>query len=118
MVSSRPEKHRLGGSGELPGAAPARRRLPVEVIALVVVAGLLTASVGWIDSQLQSLPDPSGNGSGVLGKAIVVYDRNGHVLGERDPEGRYHLALKLPEMGRLAPQPSPRRIATSTTMAR
>jgi membrane peptidoglycan carboxypeptidase len=82
------------------GGVPVRR-VPAAAIALVVIAGLLAVSLGWIDIQVQSLPDPTV--SGVLGKAIVVYDRNGHVLGERDPEGRYHVALKLPEMGRLAP---------------
>jgi penicillin-binding protein 2D len=101
MVSSRPDRHQVGGSGSIPGTIQPGERRPRAAIALVAIAGLLAASVGWLDSQLQALPDPSV--SGVLGKAIVVYDRTGHVLGERDPEGRYHVALKLPEMGRLAP---------------
>jgi len=102
MVSSRPDRHRLGGAGEIPSGTRPGRPVPVAAVALVVVAGLLAASLGWLDTQVQSLPDPTA-GSGVLGKAIVVYDRNGRVLGERDPEGQYHVALKLSEMGKLAP---------------
>jgi membrane peptidoglycan carboxypeptidase len=101
MVSSRPDRHQLGGSESVPATPRPAGRVPRAAIALVVIAALLTAALGWLDSEVQALPDPSV--SGVLGKAIVVYDRNGHVLGERDPEGRYHVALKLPEMGRLAP---------------
>jgi len=101
MVSSRPDRHRLGGSEALPTGVGPGRRIPAAAIALVVIGALLAATLGWLDTEVQALPDPSV--SGVLGKAIVVYDRSGRVLGERDPEGRYHVALKLPEMGRLAP---------------
>ena len=70
-------------------------------IALVVIGGLLALTLGWVDVQMRSLPDP-GHAS-LIGKSIVVYDRNGGVLGERDPEGQYHVALKLGEMGRWGP---------------
>jgi membrane peptidoglycan carboxypeptidase len=66
----------------------------------VVIAGLLAATAGWMDQQVQGL-DLSQNG--VLAKSIVVYDRNGGILGERDPEGRYHVALELDQMGRWGP---------------
>jgi membrane peptidoglycan carboxypeptidase len=92
----------IGDPAVVPGEAfSPPRRLPFRVIAFVVIAAMLTASFGWIDSEMQALPDPA-TGTGALGKAIVVYDRNGHVLGERDPEGRYHVVLKLTAIGRLA----------------
>src|SRR5438270_1931711 len=47
---------------------------------------------------MQAMPDPSR--TGMLAKSIVVYDRGGGILGERDPEGRYHVVLKLDQMGR------------------
>jgi membrane peptidoglycan carboxypeptidase len=70
-------------------------------IAFTVIAALLTVTAGWLDLQLQGLPDPSQKGLPV--RSIVVYDRNGGILGERDPEGRYHLVLKLEQMGRWGP---------------
>jgi len=102
-VSSVRRAHQIGGTAAVPGTAlPPRQQLPLRVIAFVVIAAILTASAGWIDSEMQSLPDPA-TGTGALGKAIVVYDRFGHVLGERDPEGQYHVVLKLSAMGRPAP---------------
>jgi penicillin-binding protein 1A len=105
MVNSGSPKHRLGGSAG-PSAGVYRERTSIDgrwvaAVGLLVVAALLTATLGWVYSSMQSLPDPSAIG-GVVGRAIVVYDRNGQVLGQRDPEGRYHVTLKLPEMGRYA----------------
>jgi membrane peptidoglycan carboxypeptidase len=101
MVNSRPSRHRLGGSGAIPGTGTGIDGRWAAVIALVVIAALLAATLGWIDAELQTLPDPANVSA--LAKSIVVYDRNGKVLGERDPEGHYHVILKLGEMGRLAP---------------
>ena len=72
------------------------------VVTLLVVAALVLGSLGWVYGEVQSLPDPSAVG-GVVGRAIVVYDRTGRVLGERDPQGQYHVALKLDQMGAYAP---------------
>jgi membrane peptidoglycan carboxypeptidase len=107
-MSSSSGKHQVGGSPTPPSFAarpgPTRWVIPGErwpaAIALVVIAGLLAATAGWMDQQVQGL-DLSQNG--VLAKSIVVYDRNGGILGERDPEGRYHVALKLDQMGRWGP---------------
>src|SRR5438105_3926956 len=46
---------------------------------------------------MRDLPQP-GHES-VLARSIVVYDRNGKVLAQRDPTGEYHVVLKLSEMG-------------------
>jgi membrane peptidoglycan carboxypeptidase len=101
LVSSRPGRHRLGGSEAVPGGNQLTGGRWPAAIALVVISSLLAVVLGWLYLAMQSLPDPTG--TGVLGKSIVVYDRNGHVLSERDPEGQYHVVLKLAEMGRTVP---------------
>jgi membrane peptidoglycan carboxypeptidase len=67
---------------------------------LAVVAGvaLLLVSLGiYTVSAMRSLPEP-GHES-VLVRSIVVYDRTGKVIAERNPQGQYHVVLKLPQMG-------------------
>jgi membrane peptidoglycan carboxypeptidase len=96
----------VGGTGGVPGG-PRSGRTDIDgrwtaAVALLVIAGLLTAVVGWLYYEVQALPDPSAV-AGVVGRAIVVYDRQGNLLSERDPEGLYHVALKLDQMGRFAP---------------
>jgi penicillin-binding protein 2D len=97
-VNSRPSKHQLGGHPQPPSDRTGIDGRWTAAIAMLVVAGLLTVTLGWVYSEMQSLPDPRAV-AGVVGQAIVVYDRTGHVLGERDPEGRYHVDLKLDQMG-------------------
>ncbi|MDQ6692525.1 MAG: transglycosylase domain-containing protein, partial [Candidatus Dormibacteraeota bacterium] len=81
------------------GESSALRR--AAAVALVALSGLAAITLGWADSQMRALPDP-GRGA-LIGRAVVVYDRNGRELGQRDPDGKYHLGLRLREMGRLAP---------------
>ncbi|HVC99817.1 MAG TPA: transglycosylase domain-containing protein [Candidatus Dormibacteraeota bacterium] len=101
-MNSRPSKHLLGGDAQPPGVGTGIDSRRVVAIVFLVIATMVTASLGWAYGEMQSLPDPSAV-AGVVGNAIVVYDRTGHVLGERDPEGQYHVALKLGQMGRYAP---------------
>ena len=101
MVNSRRSRHRLGGSGAIPSPGTGIDAHWAAAIALIVIAALVAATLGWLDAEVQTLPDP--NNVSALARSIVIYDRNGQVLGERDPEGHYHVVLKLGEMGRLAP---------------
>ena len=57
--------------------------------------------MAYVNAQIDSLPAPGS--SPVLGKSIVIYDRNGQVLAERNPQGSFHVVLKLSEMGQAAP---------------
>ena len=100
-MNSRPSRHYLGGTAQPPTSTGIDSRW-AAAIALLVIAGLLTAVTGWLYGEVQSLPDPRDVAS-VVGRSIVVYDRNGGVLGERDPEGQYYVALKLDQMGKYAP---------------
>lgn len=58
----------------------------------------VTAYAAWM---LRGLPDPSQDVA--LSRTIIVYDRSGKVIGEHDPEGRYHVALTLAQMGKNGP---------------
>lgn len=46
---------------------------------------------------MHGLPQPGHET--VLARSIVVYDRNGKVIGERNPKGEFHVVLKLADMG-------------------
>src|SRR5438105_14245850 len=101
-MNSRPSKHYIGGSAGPSSGWSQRTSIDtrkVAMVSLLVVLALVAATAGWIYTQMQALPDPSALTS-AIGRAVVVYDRTGQVLGERDPEGRYHVNLKLSEMGR------------------
>ena len=99
----RPPKHQFaGGSQPLPRVTPeTRRRTRAAVIGVALVALLFFASLGWVDWKVSSLPDPSQ--AYIPGRAILIYDRSGQVLAEEDPQGQYHVVLKLDEMGRYGP---------------
>ncbi|GAC1655911.1 MAG: penicillin-binding protein 1A [Candidatus Dormibacteraceae bacterium] len=113
MASGTP-KHQLGGSYEgplrnsapTPGALgggprrPGRSRGPI-LVGLLLIAALLVGGAGWTSWQMRGLPDPGQET--VLARSITVYDRNGHVLAERDPQGRFHVVLTLAQMGALVP---------------
>ncbi|HKR99715.1 MAG TPA: transglycosylase domain-containing protein [Candidatus Dormibacteraeota bacterium] len=82
------------------------RRLPkwvytrgaVVAIAVVVLAALATAYIGF---TLRDMPDPGQDN--VLARSIVVYDRSGKEIEQRNAQGQYHVVLKLSEMGKYAP---------------
>jgi membrane peptidoglycan carboxypeptidase len=65
------------------------------------VVVLCVAFFGYLASMLQQLPAPGHDD--VLARSIVVYDRNGKLLAERNAEGQFHVVRKLSEMGRLGP---------------
>ena len=70
----------------------------MAVSLLVVLAG--GAGLAYATVALGNLPDP--RAEPVLARSIVVYDRNGKVLAERNQQGVYHVVLKLGEMGKNA----------------
>ena len=65
---------------------------------LALIGGGLGAA--YATAALSNLPDP--RAEPVLARSIVVYDRNGQVLAERNQQGVYHVVLKLGEMGKNA----------------
>ena len=70
------------------------------VVALAItVTGV--GAVAYVNAQLDSLPAPGS--SPVTARSIVIYDRNGNVLAERNAQGSFHVVLKLSEMGQAAP---------------
>jgi membrane peptidoglycan carboxypeptidase len=58
------------------------------------------AGAVYTTAALSNLPDP--RAEPLLARSIVVYDRNGQVLAERNQQGVYHVVLKLSEMGKNA----------------
>src|SRR5919199_4419330 len=74
-----------------------------RILAAAGAAGLLLLlfSTGYAAVMLRQMPDPN---AGVgLAHTVMVYDRNGKLLAERNPKGQYHVVLKLKEMGRCGP---------------
>jgi membrane peptidoglycan carboxypeptidase len=65
---------------------------------LAIIGG--GAGAAYATAALSNLPDP--RAEPVLARSIVVYDRNGQVLAERNQQGVYHVVLKLGEMGKNA----------------
>ncbi|HEY8740533.1 MAG TPA: transglycosylase domain-containing protein [Candidatus Dormibacteraeota bacterium] len=74
-----------------------------RIFAAVALAALFlaVASTVYASAKLSSLPNPGA--APVLARSVVVYDRNGAVLAERDPQGQFHVVLRLSEMGKWAP---------------
>ena len=68
-------------------------------VGLLAVLGA-GAGAAYAMAALGNLPDP--RAEPVLARSIVVYDRNGQVLAERNQQGVYHVVLKLGEMGKNA----------------
>jgi membrane peptidoglycan carboxypeptidase len=85
----------------------ARRPLPdwvytpgaVVGIIIIVLAAFGTAYIAW---TLRDMPDPGQDN--VLAKSIVVYDRHGKEIEQRNAQGMYHVVLKLGEMGKYGPE--------------
>ncbi len=63
--------------------------------------GLLALITGYVAWTLKDLPDA--NHLGVLGRTIIVYDRNGKVIEQRNSAGQFYVVLKLNQMGANAP---------------
>ena len=61
---------------------------------------LCAAFLGYVGVTLRQLPEP---GRELAARSIVVYDRNGQVLADRNPNGEYHVPLTLAQMGRYGP---------------
>ncbi|HEV3233198.1 MAG TPA: transglycosylase domain-containing protein [Candidatus Dormibacteraeota bacterium] len=61
----------------------------------------LVVGAVWVNAQMSSLPAP--NSSPPTDQSIVIYDRNGNILAERNAQGSFHVVVKLGEMGQLAP---------------
>ena len=66
----------------------------------MLIAFGVGASIVYANIALANLPSPGAEP--VLARSIVVYDRNGQVLAERNQQGVYHVVLKLGEMGKNA----------------
>src|SRR5919204_2934028 len=73
-------------------------RWAAVAIVIVLLAGLTTGYVAW---TLRDMPDPGQDN--VLAKSIVVYDRHGKEIEQRNAQGMYHVVLKLNEMGKYGP---------------
>jgi membrane peptidoglycan carboxypeptidase len=67
-------------------------------LALIV---LLVGFVGYVFWTLRDLPDPGS--TGVLARSIVIYDRHGKQIEQRNAQGEYHDVVKLKDMGKLVP---------------
>jgi len=70
-------------------------------IAVVVTIGGIASAI-YAQHVLAGLPDPGS--APILARSIVIYDRNGAVLAEHNKQGTFHVAVKLADMGKLAPQ--------------
>jgi membrane peptidoglycan carboxypeptidase len=79
-----------------------RNALATFAVATVAAATIFVAASGaYAHGALSGLPDPRVRS--VLSHSIVVYDRTGGMLAQRNPDGRYYLVLTLDQMGNYAP---------------
>ncbi len=78
-------------------AGPARRGWAIG-LAAVIVFGAFFGYMAWL---LRDLPEPGHDE--VLARSIVVYDREGHLLAERNPMGQFHVVRTLGQMGPWVP---------------
>lgn len=89
----RPRRASRHGRGRGPG--PWRRRAGWAVLALVV---LVSGVAGYVLWTLRDLPDPGQQP--VLAHSIVVYDRKGRQIEQRNASGHFYQPLRLQDMGR------------------
>ena len=71
----------------------------IAALGVAVILALI-GSVAYAGFMLRDLPDP-GHDVG-LPHSVTVYDRNGNLLAERNPEGKYHIASRLRDVGKYA----------------
>ncbi|HXA42226.1 MAG TPA: transglycosylase domain-containing protein [Candidatus Solibacter sp.] len=83
-----------------PALVPAGWSVRLLMSAVLVAAVCATALFAYAKVVLADLPSPSQ--PPVLARSIVVYDRNGKVLAERNQQGVYHVVLSLDQMGKNA----------------
>ena len=83
--------------GGLPGRRGWFRRFGPGM-ALLLVA-LLAGCAGYVGVTLRDVPDPGQIPE--LGHSIVVYDRKGRQIEQRNSQGQYYQVLSLAEMGDL-----------------
>src|SRR5579859_3970442 len=68
------------------------------VFATVALIGMAGTYVAW---TLRHMPDPGKDN--VLANSLVVYDRNGKEIEQRNAKGQFYVQLKLAEMGKYGP---------------
>ena len=73
-----------------------RRAGPVIALSLVL---LVVGCAGYVGVTLRDVPDPGQVPE--LGHSIVIYDRNGQQIEQRNSQGQYYQLLKLADMGDL-----------------
>src|SRR5437763_14966419 len=66
---------------------------------------LLSGSFVYVLWTLRDLPDPGKQD--VLANTVIVYDRSGQVIEQRNAQGQLHDALSLRDMGRYGPAATP-----------
>jgi membrane peptidoglycan carboxypeptidase len=69
--------------------------------ATAVVVGLLVLVSAYVAWTLRDMPDPGKQD--VLAHTIIVYDRKGREIEQRNPAGQYHVVLPLSDMGKYGP---------------
>ena len=79
---------------------PKRWRARVLLAAAALLALGAIAVITYARVALADLPNPATDP--LLARSIVVYDRNGKVLAERNPQGVYHVVLHLDQIGKNA----------------
>ena len=79
---------------------PKRWRSRFLLAAAALVALGAVAIVSYARVALADLPSPATDP--LLARSIVVYDRNGKVLAERNQQGVYHVVLRLDQIGKTA----------------
>lgn len=96
-VPALPGRRTRSGRRRSRATLPRRRRwrIALAIGFLLLLGG--GASLAYARIALSNLPEPGAEP--VLARSIVVYDRNGNVLAERNQQGVYHVVLPLSEMG-------------------
>ena len=61
----------------------------------------LLLMVGYVAWTLRDLPDPAHQD--VLANTVIIYDRNGKEIEQRNSKGQFHVILSIDQMGKYAP---------------
>nr|MDQ6900065.1 transglycosylase domain-containing protein [Candidatus Dormibacteraeota bacterium] len=96
LPSGRPQRASLYAE---PAARGFLRRY-VGWIALALIV-LVSGFLGYVVWTLRDLPDPGQQP--VLGRSIVIYDRQGRQIEQRNANGQYYVQLQLQQMGHWGP---------------
>src|SRR5437764_14883749 len=101
----------MGGNGPQPPAPPVRQRASARTgfdlahwartrggfVALFLIL-LLSGSFVYVLWTLRDLPDPGKQD--VLANTVIVYDRSGQVIEQRNAQGQFHDVVSLRDMGK------------------